>query len=492
MSVGGLARGGYAPDMFGYTDEELERIRARRRALRGWVVVSELLVFGLVLASFVVVDVFHRPGGLAPWVNKLMPAAAFRLDFDDVELLTLGRWRDPSSWRLAVTNFQFRPKDPTKTSWKANRIVASLPNLPLLQSKRVLHIDHAVVSGLEITAYQQRPPPPWTPKKSGLAWIQADRLEVWGASFSAPEDPPLLPAFTHHIYGALEKIRYDPTSREVSAVGALTIPEFTTGAITISNAVMPTFELRRSDLHFTGSFEFGTSSGKLTGQVLQFHKKSDVTLTVDIVDGELDKIVETATGSRSPIAGTLSARFSVHTGGELPRGGAWMEGFARFTDGRIALDRRMTKPLIVDILRIMPWVKVNANYDVLLSDMRGTIRLSRGNAQLKELVYKAGKRDLTLRGHVTADDLALIVRLVPLKEPETRAGLGMVLYGTPKEYQFRLAEKSDLLPLVYPPSPPSDDEPAGPTRKERRQQKREARAAGPTGEVEISEPPPSP
>ncbi len=86
---------------------------------------------------------------------------------------------------------------------------------------------------------------------------------------------------------------------------------------------------------------------------------------------------------------------------------------------------------------------------VVLGDMTGTLRLFRGGVDIKNLMYEANKRHIQLRGHISAEDLLLVVRLVPLKKKETRPGIGLVMFGTPKKYSFRLAKKEDLLPEVY-------------------------------------------
>jgi hypothetical protein len=356
---------------------------------------------------------------------------------------------------MAVVGLQFEPRDLTKTEFRIERITVAPPDLRLAYEQRHLHFRWARVVGLAIQAHQQRPPPEWQVQPGELSMISADVVELWDASFDAPEDPPIGAAHVDRIYGRIDDVRYHLPRRELTGTGSLWAPEFTTASITVTDVNLPVFRAEASNAFFEGEVMFGDTPTTITAELLNFHRKSEVTLDVAFQGAPVETVVEVASGERSPLVGRLDADLTVHAGGGLPRGGAWMEGDVSLTQARIPLGKDVGN-FIKDVIRIAPWLKLSSNDDVELGDMTGRIRLNRGSVDVSRLTYQAPKRQIELHGHIDPEDLMLVLRLVPKKDPEKKPGLGLVMYGTPAKYLFRVAKKEDLLPEVFGADTSSD------------------------------------
>jgi hypothetical protein len=460
--------------MFGYDPEELERIRRGPPRIRWWVAAPILLLFGALALLAWPLDVLNDPAELRRRVQASFKGD-FTVDFEDIVMLPVGSWLEPTSWRFALTGLSFRPSDPKKPDWTAARITFSLPEPRRSGEQWVVHVPWLRVSGLAIHAHQQRPPPPWEPVEGVVTALTADVVEIVSASFDAPEDPPIGAAEVRGIRGVLNNLVFRPGQREVSAEGDVRIAGFTTGAISIHDAVLSPVKLVRSSLYFGGHFYYGQTPGAFSGEVLTFHTRSSVDLEVSLDGASLKDVVETATGTDSQVDGSLDLDLRVQTGGERPRGMALIDGRARMRDGTIQLAKD-TRFIILDLIRIAPWVELDAWNRVILGDVEGGISFTRGTATLKGFTYPAGKRMIRLDGSINAKDLYLLVRLLPRVEGEGRVGLGVVLFGEPGRQRFRLARRDDMLKedpwLPLPPEPPE----APKVRKPRAKARAEARA----------------
>lgn len=438
--------------MFGVDDEELAGWRGwKPRRLRAVVVLVEVLLALVAVVPFAVVDQVYRPGGLQPLIDRFLGGRGFRLTVDDVVFLPVGRVLDPDTWALAtdtwavaVTGLGFEPADGKKPRWSV-RYGTIEPSLARTPDRRwVFGLGDAVVTGLVIEARQQRPPPPWTPAVLPVAQIRADSVHIRDASFTAPEDEPLGAVEVVGIRARLADVRYDPGAREVSAGGTATASRLTTGAITVTAIDLPVFGFDRSSLHLEGGFRFAGADATLVGDIERFHVKSAVKLNVAMAALPLRAAVEAATGRDSPLDGTLGLRMTVRSGGDLPRGGAVIEGSGRWLHGTIQLGPK-TRYLVLDLLRVAPWVDVDAARRVLLKDMKGSFRFTRGKAELRDLTYPAGERTIRLDGSVSRGTFYAMVRLLPRRPERGRPGLGVVLTGgTGEQLGVRLVEKADV------------------------------------------------
>ncbi|MCA9571071.1 MAG: hypothetical protein KC656_24695, partial [Myxococcales bacterium] len=246
------------------------------------------------------------------------------------------------------------------------------------------------------------------------------------------------------ISGRLVDVVYDTGVREVSGTGSLSIRTFRTGNIDLTDLEVPDVVAERSTLRFKGSGDLVGSTVLVDGEIAQFHKKPKVMVHATLGGTRLGPLVQMATNQSSPVSGLLDLEVQVDAGGELPRGGAIIQGKVQISVGAVSLKKK-TRYMVLDAIRLLPWVDLDVRNRVLLEPMEGRIRFTRGTVTFQEVTYPAGKRQLRLDGTIGDGKLYLVVRLLPFENPEFRPGLGVVLEGTPQQQQFRLATREDLL-----------------------------------------------
>lgn len=436
--------------MFGYDDRQLERIR--RWGLVSWPwILFELLLGGLGVAFILLLHALNDPALLQERLDAAFEPTPFRVTVGDVAILPEGSLFDPTTWRVVLSDFHFQPRDPKKTEFRVERFVASFPSIPRF-AERALWFEEADVYGLTIQAHQQRPAEPRTPKRGAIDSLGAGLVRLHGGSFEAPKDPPLGRAAMSGIRATLQDVTYVLVTKELTASGRLEAREFVSGAITLDGVTLSDVKSVASDLTFDGTARLAGRDAHIHGDILHFHERGAITIRVTLSGMRLERLVALATDQRSPVIGNLDLDFVVHSGGDVPRGGAWMEGGVRITDGRVILPPD-TKAVVLDLIRIAPYLKLGQNNQVILGDMDGSLRLDRRSVTIRELHYQAQKRSLEIRGHIDmAEDMEVIVRLVPLNDPDERAGIGLVLWGPPTQPKFRLATRKELLPEAYTPA----------------------------------------
>ncbi len=417
----------------------------------------QLVLAAIAVVPFLVLDLFLTPEGVRWMADRAQRGLPFHIGIDDFVPLPTGDWRQPNSWRFLVSGFTFEPPNPKAPTFSLDRATLGLEVFRRPDGRWEIDIGDGVVTGLAIEARQQRPPPPWEVQRLAVARVSAKRVRIRDARFTAPRDEPLGAVEAIGLVGVLNDVVFDPGTREVSAEGYVTGERFTTGAITLHRVNMEVFRLVKSSLHLEGSFVFADAPATVVGDISTFHIKSAVDLSVAIDRLSLDAAVQAATGRSSPIEGRLGLRLRVTAGGDLPRGGSVVEGTGTLREGKIQLGPR-TRYLVLDILTLAPWVEVGEDRKVRLADMRGRLRFERGLASLIELTYPAGQRTLQLDGSVSGGVFHSLVRLLPLKNRDTRPGLGVVLEGGKDEgMNVRLATKDDVF-RERPWLPPSDEE----------------------------------
>lgn len=429
--------------MFGYDDRDLERIRRGRRTS------LLLLAFELIIALVCALPVaglwlIANPERIREIVAVATAPGPASVDLQDVSLIVPDPWA-PSTWWLQVERFALIPDDPDKAGFVVDRVSLSFPELPRLLAGEVVAARGRVV-GLSVHARTQRAEK-WEVRPAPLRSIAVGHVAVWGGRFRAEPDPPLGEAEMTGIWGELSDVRYHFWTRELDATGSLRASRFVTGSIEVSGVSIPRLSSKASHLRFSGGVRWTGRPMTVDGTIAGFHRRGPLTLKVHMDGGRLEKVIESATGAPSPIRGEIDLDFTVHSGGELPRGKSWMEGDIAVRDGRVPLPPD-TKAVVLDLIRIAPWVDLSANNEVLLHDAKGVLRLDRGSVDIAHLEY-AGKRPIHLRGHVDAARLDLVVRIVPAKNADERAGLGLVVTGSPEKPDVRLARRDELLPGVF-------------------------------------------
>ncbi len=429
--------------MFGYDDRELERIR-RGRVVRWWVLLLELVAAALLVLPVAAFWLVAHPEHIRSLVVTATTPGPVTVDLDDVALIVSDPW-SPSTWWLQVERLSVTPDDPDKAGFVADRVSLSFPDLARLSTGEVAS-ERGRVVGLSIHARRQRAEK-WEVRPAPLRTISVGHVSVWGGRFRAEPDPPLGEAEMTGIWGDLTDVSYNFWNRELDARGAVRASRFVTGSIEVSSVAIGSLVSKKSTLDFNGTVRWTGRPVTIDGHIAGFHRRGPLTLKAAMQGGRLEKVIESATGAGSPIRGEIDLNLVVHSGGDLPRGKSWMEGDIAVRDGRVPLPPD-TKAIVLDLIRIAPWVDLSDKNEVLLHDAKGTLRLDRGSVDIGHLEY-AGKRPIHVRGHVDASSLDLVVRIVPAKNADERAGLGIVVTGSPEKPEVRLARRDELLPGVY-------------------------------------------
>lgn len=437
--------------------------RPRRLWARVACVAAELLAGLLALVPIALAGAVSGPSFTNAVLGIATRGAPITIRVRELGLDPRMRWSAPSTWGIAAEGLTIVPFDPTGARVRVTRVYAQGARLQLDPPAIILRKVRVV--GLAIEARRQRPPGPWDAHPSPIL-IGADQVELFDVHYSAVEDYPLKEASAHEIRGGLVDVRYDLGARELYGDGWLAGERFRTGGLQVTEIELPFVELDASTLRFDGRIDFANAPGRVTGEVATFHRRSAVKLDARLQGADVARVVQTATGqARSPLLGRLDAQLEVTGGGSLPRGGGYSIGRVAMRDGRIPVEDM--KPFIKDLIRVAPYLAMSEDDHVLLGDMRGEMKLSRGAVELRELVFHAPKRVIEIRGYVNDTDKHVVIRFVPRRDPERRAGVGVVLYGKDR-FRFRLAKKEDLLPFGVE----RDD---GPSRKERRAERKERR-----------------
>lgn len=446
-----------------------ENAPARRGPARRWLtvlIVGLELIFGAVwLGAVAVVWAVTTPEILQQIVDRATEQAKFDVRLQDVEVLPTSRLLAPWTWKLAVIDLRIEPHQDHAPVITVGRAHLGMPYLSTLVSEHRVQLRTARIIGLRIEARQQQPGPDWEAKQPALEAVGADLVEVWGASWWAPEDPPLKEGHAEAIFGELHDVVYELGPRLLSASGRLRVRRFRSGSLEVEHIVLPAVNVKDSTLGLDGRFAFAGARGRIRGEIRDFTRRASSRLEVELTGAQLADAVERATGHTSPLTGKLDAYLIVHSGGEIPRGHGWMEGSARLTDGRIPLGEEI-KPFIKDLIRLAPYLTLNDRDEVQLGDMNGKMQVRRGAIILRELLYEAPRRHIQFRGEIVGPDKNLVIRFMPARDPDERAGFGVVLAGREK-LKFRIAGKHDLLPSVYPPDD-ADEVVAEAGRKRRR------------------------
>jgi len=446
--------------MFGYTDAQLDKVRRdASRRLRWWVVLLQLLPFSVWMGLVAGLDFLQRPDDVR-WfmVHRAMAKAPVTVSWSDVSATPAGTLTDWTSWRFVLLGFQFNDKDPLKPDFEIGSVVFDLPEPQLLEGcpthvmqfgrfkdcRFDLHFDTLRGVGLRIQAYKQRPGPKWTEKTPALRQLAGTHVKIFDAGFNAPKDDPIGEADIQGMNGDFHDVSYNIGARLVNGPGELTGRAFRTGGVFVHDIHLPQVLIRDSSLFMEGTLKLGEALGKVQGQILEFTRPPPaVTMHLSLSGANLKEVVHAATGENSPVDGALDLELTVQAGGDRPRGQSEISGSANLRDGRIELDRR-SKYLIVDLVRVAPWVRLNANYEIELREMRGDIQFTRGRVTLKGLTYPAGKRSLRVDGRIKPDDIYFLVRLLPREDRPEQRPMGLVVLSRKQGQFIKFATRVDM------------------------------------------------
>lgn len=351
----------------------------------------------------------------------------------------------PTRWRVVIADLRVAHADPSRPAIQVARLESDLPDLAALVLDREVRLRWLRVHGLRIHLPRQPPPEPWVEEDTPISRILADKVELYGGFFRAEPDDPLPQVEMADMEAELTGVAYAPGARLLSGSGHGRMSTLVAGTVPLHDLVLPELNCVDSTLVGAGTFRYAGRPGRVTGEIRDFHRRGAGTFELTLPDASFERVIEGATDARSPISGTLDAAFVLHTGGELPRGGAFMEGTATLSGGRLHLGDEV-KPGTLRLLRLAPWVEL-ADHTVVLGDLRGRLRLDRGRVTVHRLLYEStgGDRRIEAWGHFGRGGLDATVRLVPRRDPDGRAGLGVVISGSRDALDLRLAREEELI-----------------------------------------------
>ena len=461
-------------DMFGYSASSLNRMKRRGPWwLRAFVIGLEVSV-GLA-GLFVCFSYWltTTPEGMRLALTRIIGDAPIAIEVDDVYVHPGTRLLDPQTWNIVVKGLDVQQTDHIGDGVRvqARYAVLPLPNVFSAWFNQRLLFEEALVIGLDITKQEDGIPgnPNWEPKKSALTAIDIEHLKLWDGSFHLDDaGGEASDSRVWLIYGELDEMRYEPGPRLLSGSGSLFAKHFRSGAIEVEHVVADAVA-KDGNLVFDASTFTADGAVDIHGTVGHLERRPEVALQVTANNLRIAEMVQRASGTASPVYGRVSGTIEVRSGGDIPRGGAWMEAELRLDHGMIPLEGRING-FLRDLLRLAPWTEINDQEQMVLGDTGVRLRLERGAAIIHELRHQTQNgRYITMHGMVD-QEIDLVVRFEPRNNPDTRAGFGFTIGGEPGALRFALARRHELLPSVF-----ADEDGEKLSRQERRQRRREMR-----------------
>lgn len=436
--------------MFGLDEETLDeeiarRARRRRRRKRLLVDVVLLALFTPCITVLGLIWLLLTPEGLGTLLEWTADRRPGTLTVGDIAIHPASVWDDPSTWKVVFSNVHILPDEDFRPRLHIRHAVLTMPDWERLWRRRELEVPEAWLVGMHIDARQQRSAPKRPRRPEALQLLVAERVHVWDAAYTAPPDDPLPRAEVLGIYGTLDEVRFDPFSREVDGIAHLAARSFRTGDLLLTHVRVETITANRSNLLFEGGqVRWEGHLARVAGRVDNIDERADVELEVWMTGAPVEGLVYSATGKPSPLYGVADVDILVRSGGELPRGGGYMDAHVDLRDAMIPLPSG-TRGIYKDAIRLAPIATLDEKDQVHLEFMKGDLTLSRGTVKLHQLVYDA-KIPVYVRGVVDGESLDLIVRMVLRGDPDTTPGFGLRLTGPHTAPAVTGANRDELLP----------------------------------------------
>lgn len=363
----------------------------------------------------------------------------WEVQVEDIEVLPTSRPLDPSSWRLAVVGVALIPPDGTAPAWELTRLHLGLPKWRVLWSERRLSFRHARLVGLRTAPGE--PPMPRLP--AGLRGLEVEHLELWGADLHWMTDPSHPPVHLGGITGELLDVGWDPTGGW-RADGRFQLRSATGSGFAVHGARVRSFALREGTVWFDLRTALAGGEGRLRGEITGLPQDPALTASMDLSGARLAETIWRTTKHDPPGDGKLDAAL-VWT--LLPDQPPTAEGSVRVTRTRIPLGVERG-PMAAELLRWSPHVRL-ADGELVVEEAHGSVEIEGPSVRMEGLRARTGRRDLDLRGELSPEHRRLVIRALPGRQPDQRAGFGWVLEGD-EVLRLRLADKEDLLPPRAP------------------------------------------
>ena len=362
------------------------------------------------------------------------------LDGSGVRLRTGSVTVDTEDWRVRVDDVAVASP---RGSLKAARVGTDVPGL---WSALVLgRVDLGLVEVTDLRLERIRGlDPPAAP--SGSTKLVLDRLRVRSGTL-------VLPALAEAGLPRTEVSGIDIDLRGVvvklgqgmvRGSGTLTVDRWKAGPVQATQVRVDAVSVDGPTIHLDqGRFAFGGGAG--AGSVDLTQRPGAVPLVhaeLEVKQVRLERFIELATGSASPLTGELAGRVDV-LAGEVPgRLGATTRLDAKVENGGLVLGPKVS-PALKRALKVAPFLKVKGDR-VLLGPIQANLVLQPGRVRVDQLVHQGEARALAAKGTVAGRQVDLVVRLLPRRRAEERAGFGIVVTGEAGKLEVRRAQPDEL------------------------------------------------
>lgn len=401
-------------------------------AVAGGVLVGAATVSGAWLARDVLSDAERREALL----ERLLDGSGVSVDYGDLQVVRKVGWTVLVDDLTVVTPTAQVTVDHAET------------DVPGFWSMWLGRVDLGSVrlDGLSVTV-PKRPVPR---KRGGMPLrVVADVVLVRDSTLRMPADGPLPEARADGVSATLTRLVFVGGKGLVGGRGTVAARRWRTGRVEVTDVVLDDVRLGRREHRLDGRLRMagGGAEGRLTIGNLSGERPS-VHAEVRVRDGDLEELVMAATGQTSPLTGKLSGEFEVDAGGDRAPGAGVTRADVVLTDGALALGGAVP-PALKAVLKVAPFVEVKRG-QVLLGPTEATFVMSEGVVEVERLVHQGKGRPLAARGAIRGRELDLVVRLVPKKRSERRAGVGVVMQGTAGALSVRKATDEELLGVGDP------------------------------------------
>ena len=347
---------------------------------------------------------------------------------------------EPDSWTVHVDDVFVESARGRLTAAEARTEVPGLWSVLLLGR---VELGRGEVSGLEVTGVRGLP----RAASSGpQVTLVMDRLRIRDAKVRLPsvEAAQLPPAEFSGIDVDLSGVRLKLGLGLVRGQGELSIERWQTGGVRASQVLFDDVSVAGDTIHLDdGRFSFAKGAGAGRVEITQRSGRAPlIHADLQVKQVRLEHLIGLATGAESPLTGRLSGEVDVRAGEVPGQLGATTRLDARLEDGALALGPGVSGAL-KRALKVAPFLKVRSG-QVLLGPTSARLELRPGRVEVEQLIHESAGRNLAAKGSLQGDELDLVVRLVPKRRADERAGFGIVVTGPAGGLDVRRATADEL------------------------------------------------
>ena len=424
--------------MFGVDRAKLAQKSKKKRR---WILALEFLLLLLGLGFYAFVYGFATHQGLERVLHRLVGDAPVDVQFADVNIVPWSKPFEPSTWKISIAGLDIRSKNPKSPDVHMARVTISVPDLFRAWAKRELAFHEIRATALDIHIKNQRPPHGFSAQKSALSSLHANRIVLSDAHVRLDPDPPLGLVEASGIAGTLEQFWYRPDTNELHAEGQLDATSFQNGHLRLTGISIDQITADGTDVAFSGgTFRVAGGRGTISGKVHDLATRPAANFRVHVEGARFEDLVRVPSKRRLPLEGKITTDLQLRAGGNLPRGKAVFSGKVTLDDARFTFGERV-KAGTIDLIRSMPFTRFDEKNRLILPRLNGDVEFQRGHTDMSNVTFAAGKRTVALEAHVTPDNFAAFVHLVPEREKDEDRLLGLGIYNADGETRVKLQRK---------------------------------------------------